>query len=89
MTAGTFARRSFRKTFAAICLLASLARGGTVGAESPGDPSRAPEGRQERLIVLSIRIAQAEGNDLKVAKYRSIARQQRARRETQGYFRMR
>ncbi len=49
----------------------------------PAHPGDAPEGdvqRHGRKVSLSIRIAQAEGNERKVRKYKSLARQHKERR---------
>ncbi len=65
-----------------ICLLLLVAcwllpRGGYAG-EAP-DPSARHHGR---MMTLSLRIAQAQGNERKVRKYRSLVRQYRARRNS-------
>jgi hypothetical protein len=68
------------KVFIGLWLLLLLVGGHPVRAESTGDALSGTEKRQGRLVALSIRIAQARGNDAKVRKYKSIARQQRGRK---------
>ncbi len=63
-----------------ICLLLIAAGASFPRAGHGGEPSDAGGTNHGRLTRLSLRIAQAEGNKSRITKYKSLARQQRARK---------
>ena len=84
--AETYIGRLGTKAIAGACLLALLAGPLPARAARAGDAPSASEKRQGKMMALSIRIAQAEGNEGKIRKYKSLARQQRARKKPAPLF---
>lgn len=82
----TFMRRFGMKEIAGACLLVLLTGPLPTRAGHAEDVPSASEKRQGKMLALSIRIAQAEGNDDKIRKYKSFARQQRARKQPPAPF---
>ena len=78
--AGTPGRRFRTKVFIGLWLSLLLAGGHAVRAGSSGDALSGTERRQARLMALSIRIAEAKGADARAGKYKTLLRQQRARK---------
>ncbi len=81
--AETFMRRLGGREIAGACLLALLAGALAARAGHAGDPPSKSAKHHGKMMALSIRIAQAEGNAGKIRKYQSLARQQRARKKPQ------
>ena len=79
--AETSKRELGMKEIAGACLLVLLAGAVPNRAGHAGDAPSASEKRHGKMMALSIRIAQAEGNEGKIKKYKSLARQQRARKK--------
>ena len=80
--AETSTRQFGVKEIAGACLLVLLAGALPPRAGHAGDARSASEQRHGKLMTLSIRIAQAEGNEGKMRKYKSLARQQRTRKRS-------
>jgi len=80
--AETSKRRLGMKEIAGACLLVLLAGAVPTRAGRAGDAPSASEKRHGKMMALSIRIAQAEGNEGKIRKYKSLARQQRTRKKS-------
>lgn len=80
MTGLRTGRLGMRK-IAGACLMAFLAGALPTQAGYAGDAPAASPKQQGNSMALSIRIAQAEGNAGKIRKYKSLARQQRARKK--------
>lgn len=74
-------RRLGMKEIAGACLLVLLAGPLPTRAGHAEDAPFPSEKRHAKMMALSIRIAQAEGNEGKIRKYKSLARQQRSRRK--------
>lgn len=84
--AGTIKRRLGRKEFAGICLFLLLA-GALPSRSGHAEVASSANGkRQGKMMSLSIRIAQAQGNEGKVRKYKSLVRQHKARNKPPGPF---
>ena len=79
---GTLARQLGMREIAGAWLLVLLAGTLATRAGHAGDVASASTTYQGRTMALSIRIAQAEGNEGKIKKYKSLARQQRARKKS-------
>ncbi len=68
------------RVFVRVCVLLLAAAGVPYRAAHAGDAGESDAQRRAKMMTLSIRIAQAEGNEHKVQKYKSFSRQQRARK---------
>lgn len=71
---------------AGACLLVLIAGALPARAAHAGGAPSANATHQVRAMALSIRIAEAEGNEGKIKKYKSLARQQRARKKPPASF---
>lgn len=69
---------------ALVCMLLLFDSARPVRAGGPGDAATEDEKRQRRMMALSIRIAQSQGNEAKISKFKSLSRQQRARKNVRA-----
>ncbi len=69
-----------------ICLLLLFAGGLSAQAGYAGDLSDASERHYGKVMTVSLRIAQAAGNERKVTKYKSLIRQHRAGKSPPASF---
>ncbi len=74
------------RELARVCALLLAAAWVPARVAHAGDALDPNEPRQGTMMTLSIRIAQAEGDEGKIRKYKSFARQRRARKNSRPPF---